>query len=67
MKDKDGSKYYTVKEKCILMERTWQNVFRITDEEAAKFDGQHLAHINTYILISTSSDYLHIPHQMFVD
>lgn len=28
MKDTDGSKYYTYKEKCYLMERTWRDVFR---------------------------------------
>ncbi len=53
MKDKDGNKYYTDKEKCILMERTWQDVFRITDEEEAKYDRQHSDHVNTYINVVT--------------
>lgn len=52
MKDKDGNKYYTDKEKCTLMERTWRDVFRITDEEEAKFDRQHSDHIDTYININ---------------
>ncbi len=34
------------------MERTWQDVFRIIDEEEAKFDRQHSDHINTYININ---------------
>lgn len=33
MKDTDGNKYYTDKEKCTLMEKTWRDVFRITKEE----------------------------------
>lgn len=32
MKDDDGKKYFTDKEKCNLMENTWKNVFRITEE-----------------------------------
>ncbi len=49
MKDKDDNKYNTDKENCILMERTWRGVFRITDEEEAKFDRQHSGHIDIYI------------------
>ena len=32
MKDDDGKKYFTDKEICNLMENTWKNVFRITEE-----------------------------------
>ncbi len=52
MKGKDGNTYYTDKEKCTLMERTWKDVFRITDEEDAKFDSHHSDHIDTYININ---------------
>ncbi len=66
MKDKDGNKPYTDKEKCILMERTWQDVFRITDEEEAKFDRQHSDHMNTHININQLRLSPH-PHSMLVD
>ena len=49
MKDPEGNKYYTDKEKCNLMETTWRDIFRIIDEEEAKFDRQHPEHIDTYI------------------
>ena len=37
MKDTEGNKYYSDKEKCNLMEKTWENVFKITDEEENNF------------------------------
>ncbi len=30
MKDKEGNKFFTDKEKCSLMELTWRDVFKIT-------------------------------------
>ena len=32
MKEQEGNKYYTDKEKCNLMEKTWESVFKITEE-----------------------------------
>ncbi len=51
LKDPEGNKYYLDKEKCKLMERTWKDIFRITDEEEANFDVAHAEHINSYINI----------------
>ncbi len=34
------------------MERAWRDVFRITDEEQAKFDKQHSDHIDAYINVN---------------
>ncbi len=50
MKDADGDKYYTDKEKCNLMEKSWKSIFRITEEEV-NFDKNHSNHINNYINI----------------
>ena len=36
------------------MEKTWRDIFRITDEEEAIFDRQHSEHINTYININSN-------------
>ena len=38
MKDPEGNKYFTDKKKCGLMERTWRNISRITEEDEDKFD-----------------------------
>ena len=54
MKDKDGNKYFTDKEKCDLMEKTWKDVFRITEEEDNNFDKQHSEHIDRYININNN-------------
>jgi len=54
MKDKDGNKYFTDKEKCNLMEKTWKDVFRITDEEENNFDKNHSEHIDRYININNN-------------
>ncbi len=51
LKDPEGNKYYTDKEKCQLMEDTWKDVFRITEKDEANFDAAHSEHINTYINI----------------
>ncbi len=50
MKDADGNKYYTDKEKCNLMGKSWKSIFRITEEEA-NFDKDHSNHINNCINI----------------
>ncbi len=49
MRDEDKRKYYTNKEKCRLMERTWKDIFRISEEEEILFDEEHSHHIDTYI------------------
>ncbi len=54
MKDTEGKKYYSDQEKCQLMEETWKNVFRITDEEEQNFDKQHSDHIDRYININNN-------------
>ncbi len=37
MKDKDGNKYFTDKEKCNLMEETCKNIFKITEKGRKQF------------------------------
>ncbi len=54
MKDKDGNKYFTDKEKCNLMEETWENVFKITEEEENSLHKQHSDHINRYITVNNN-------------
>lgn len=49
MKDSAGNKYYTDREKCTLMEETWKNVFKITEEDENSFDQNHSEMITTYI------------------
>ncbi len=49
MKDTEGKTYYSDKEKCNLMETTWKDVFKITDEEDNNFDKQHSDQVNEYI------------------
>ena len=49
MKDNEGRKYYSDKEKCNLMENTWKDVFRISEEEDNNFDKQHADLVNEYI------------------
>ncbi len=51
MKDDEGNKYYTDKEKCNLLGKTWKDIFTITDQEEATFDTVHSEHINTYVNI----------------
>ncbi len=51
LKDPEGNKYCTDKDKCQLMEDTWKDVFRITEEDEANFDAAHSDHINSYINI----------------
>lgn len=52
MKDSEGKKYYTDKEKCGLLENTWKDIFRITEEEEIKFDRNHSDHVDAYININ---------------
>ena len=51
LKDEEGKQYFSDKEKCNLMEKTWRNVFRITEEEDNSFDKNHSEHIDRYINI----------------
>ncbi len=51
LEDKDGQRYYTNKEKCNLMEKSWRDIFRITAEEDAAFDQTHSQHIQAYLNI----------------
>ncbi len=52
MNDTEGNKYFSDKEKCDLMEKTWKDVFKITDEEGNNFDKQHSDHIDRYINVN---------------
>ncbi len=49
LKDENGREYHTCKEKCLIMQNTWSNIFRITEEEEQKFDIEHSQHTDTYI------------------
>ena len=49
MKDENGNKFYTDNEKCNLMEKTWKNVFKITEDEENRFDKELSEHIDRYI------------------
>ncbi len=51
LKDNNGNKYHSDQEKCNLMEKTWRDVFRITEEEENTFDKNHSDHIDQYINI----------------
>ncbi len=53
MKDSEGNKYYTDKQKCDLLERTWRDIFRITEDEVAQFDRNHSDHIDAFIAVNT--------------
>ncbi len=33
MVDEDGNRYYSDMEKCNLMEKSWKDIFRITEED----------------------------------
>ena len=46
MKNTEGNKYYTDKEKYGLLESTWKDIFRITEDEEDLFDRDHSAHID---------------------
>ncbi len=49
LKDQHNNRYYSDTEKCTIMERTWKEIFKITDEEEQKFDAQHSEHITGYM------------------
>ena len=49
LEDHEGNKYYTEEEQCSIMENTWRDIFRITEEDEQSFDEQHSTHIETYI------------------
>ncbi len=49
MKDSEGRKYYSDKEKCNLMENTWKDVFKISEEDDYNFDRVYADQINDYI------------------
>ncbi len=49
--DQYGNKYYTNREQCNIMEETWRDVFRITEEEENTFDAQHSQHIEGYMQV----------------
>ena len=49
MKDSEGKKHYTDKEKCNLMEQTGKNVFRISEQEENNFDKHHSELIDRFI------------------
>ncbi len=41
LKDSEGNKHETDKEKCNTMESTWKEIFRIMEEDKDKFDVAH--------------------------
>ncbi len=49
LEDSEGNKYYSDGKKCELMKNTWQDIFRITEEEEATFDTQHSEHVHRYM------------------
>jgi len=49
MKDTEGKKYFSDKEKCNLLEKTWKDVFKITEEEENNFDKEHSDHVEGYV------------------
>ncbi len=51
MVDEDGHRFYSDKEKCNLMEKSWKDIFRIREEDETNFDADHSNHINAYINI----------------
>ncbi len=52
IKDNDGNKYFSDQEKCNLMENTWKDVFRMSEEEDRYFDARHSDHIDSFININ---------------
>ena len=50
LEDNNGNRYYSNKERCNVMEKSWKDIFRITEEEQ-KFDALHSEHIGAYINI----------------
>ncbi len=54
LKDSEGNKYYTNKEKCKLFENTWKDAFRITEEEEINFDNLQSEHIDAYINVNNN-------------
>ncbi len=52
MKDTEGNKYFSYIEKCTVMEKTWKDVFKITEEEENIFDKNHSDYIDSYINVN---------------
>ncbi len=52
LENEAGVRFYTDKEKCIIMEVMWKDIFRITEEEEAKFDRPHSEHIEAFVNIN---------------
>ncbi len=48
----EKNRYSTDKEKCELMEKTWKDIFRITEDEKTKFDRHHSDLIDSYINVN---------------
>ena len=57
MKDENGNKFYTDNEKCNLMEKTWKNVFKITEDEENRCDKENSEHIDRYIDLFSDKNY----------
>ncbi len=53
IKDEQGNKFYSDKEKYNLMEQTWKDMFRITEEEEVNFERAHSEHISNYVNINS--------------
>ncbi len=41
MKDEEGNKHFSDKEKCTLMVKSWRDIFKITKDDENNFDADH--------------------------
>lgn len=48
MEDTNGTRCYTDADTCKLVENTWTNIFKITNEEKAKIDRRNSEHMDAY-------------------
>ncbi len=54
MEDNDGNRYHTDAEKWRVMENTWKDIFRITEEDEAPFATLQSEHRDTYVNIQNT-------------
>ncbi len=54
MKDNDGNKHFSDREKCNVMEKTWKDLFRTREDEDNNFDKDHSEHIESYIKVNNN-------------
>ncbi len=53
MKDVEGNKYFSDIEKYNVMEKTWKDVFKVTEEEENNFDKNHSDYIDGFINVNS--------------